>query len=127
MPNSKFKLHRTRKFYRTYELQYTHCFFWAKTALVVLCYVMLGGFAPYLAKSVHDLTGTKPYSFRLSWKLRLQDTASLSRCSSRTIRHGKFTWIRAYPNMGCQTRDAILTHLLSLFWSYLYLGLLLTI
>ena len=27
VPNSKYKLHRTRKFCRTYELQYTHCFF----------------------------------------------------------------------------------------------------
>ena len=31
VPNSKFKLHRTHKFCRTYELQYTHCFFWEKT------------------------------------------------------------------------------------------------
>ena len=31
VPNSKYKLHRTRKFCRTYELQYTHCFLWAKT------------------------------------------------------------------------------------------------
>ena len=30
-PNSKSKLHRTRKFCRTYELQCTHCFFRAKT------------------------------------------------------------------------------------------------
>ena len=29
--NSKFKLHRTHKFCRTYELRYTHCFLWAKT------------------------------------------------------------------------------------------------
>ena len=31
VPNSKFKLHRMRKFWRTYELQYMHCFFRAKT------------------------------------------------------------------------------------------------
>ena len=34
VPNSKFKLHRTRKFCRTYGLQYTHCFFRAKTAII---------------------------------------------------------------------------------------------
>ena len=32
MPNSKSKLHRTCKFCCTYELQYTHHFFQAKTA-----------------------------------------------------------------------------------------------
>ena len=31
VPKSKFKLHRTYKFCRTYELQYAHCFFGAKT------------------------------------------------------------------------------------------------
>ena len=31
MPSSKFKVLLTRKFCCTYELQYTHCFFWAKT------------------------------------------------------------------------------------------------
>ena len=30
VPNSKFKLHRMRKFCLTYELQYTHCFFRVK-------------------------------------------------------------------------------------------------
>ena len=32
VPNSKFNLHRTCKFFHTYKLQYTHCFFQAKTA-----------------------------------------------------------------------------------------------
>ena len=31
--NSKFKLHRMRKFCRTYELQYTHCNLGVKTYL----------------------------------------------------------------------------------------------
>ena len=31
VPNSKFKLYDTPKFWRTYKLKYMHCFFWAKT------------------------------------------------------------------------------------------------
>ena len=39
--NSKFKLHRTGEFCRTYELQCTHCFFRAKTAKVTFFVVYL--------------------------------------------------------------------------------------
>ena len=35
----------------------------------MLCYAMLGGFAFYLAKRVHDSTEIKPYSFTLPWRL----------------------------------------------------------
>ena len=38
VPNSKFKLHRTRKFCHMYELQYTHCFFRATTAWIYVFY-----------------------------------------------------------------------------------------
>ena len=43
LPNSKSNLHRTHKFYRTYELQYTHCFFQAKTVITTtLCSIANG-------------------------------------------------------------------------------------
>ena len=35
VPNSEFNLHRTCKFCSTYKLQYTHCFFWAKTVKIL--------------------------------------------------------------------------------------------
>ena len=38
VPNSKFKLHRTRKFCRTYELLLTHCFLWAKTGALIFLF-----------------------------------------------------------------------------------------
>ena len=47
----KFKLHLTHRFFCTYELQYTHWFFWAKTdsaCMVYCCHVWAGGPSCYL-------------------------------------------------------------------------------
>ena len=65
MPNSKFKLHRTRKFCRTYELQYTH-FFSGQTVSATLrdiarCIKSQTRLFRYLPSKIFDLLQGVPY------------------------------------------------------------------